>query len=157
MSNRLEKSPLHNRSSDTEEINQFIATLENALNNHDADAYNRYFTDDISWGSPNGALLRGLEPLHTVHKNFLEGSLRNSTFRYTVHNVKRLTLDTAYVHVQLVRTNVNAELESDEICLYVLIRKQEAWWICASHNTRVQPPHNAGQAVPKNSVHNSVK
>ncbi|WNZ25830.1 SgcJ/EcaC family oxidoreductase [Leptolyngbya sp. NK1-12] len=150
MSNRLEKSPLHNSPSDTEEINQFIATLEDALNNHDADAYNHYFTNDISWGSPNGVLLQGLEPLHTVHKNFLEGSLRNSTFRYTIHNVKRLTPDTAYAHVQLVRTNANAEVESDELCLYVLIRKQEAWWVCAGHNTRVQLPHNAGQAAPKN-------
>jgi uncharacterized protein (TIGR02246 family) len=144
MSNRLEKkTSLHNSPSDTEEIKQFIATLESALNNHDADAYNRYFTNDISWGNPNGGLLQGLEPLHTVHKNFLEGPLRNSTFRYTVHNVKRLTPDTAYAHVQLVRTNANDEVESDEICLYVLIRKQEAWWVCAGHNTRVQPSHKA--------------
>jgi uncharacterized protein (TIGR02246 family) len=149
MSNQLEKIPSYNSPSDPEEINQFIAALEDALNNHDADAYNRYFTHDISWGGPNGVLLQGLEPLHAVHKDFLEGSLRNSMFRYTVHNVKRLTPDTAYAHVQLVRTNANAEVESDELCLYVLIRKQEAWWVCAGHNTRVQAPHNADQAARK--------
>ncbi|UBF28723.1 SgcJ/EcaC family oxidoreductase [Kovacikia minuta CCNUW1] len=140
MLNQSEKNPsLHSDPSDTEEIKQFIAMLEDALNNHDAEAYNRYFTNDISWGSPNGALLQGWEPLHAVHKNFLEGPLRNSTFRYTVHTAKQLTPNTAYAHVQLVRTNANAEVESDEVCLYVLIRKQEAWWVCAGHNTRVQP------------------
>jgi hypothetical protein len=49
MSNRLEENPsLHSDPSDTEELKQFIATLEDALNNHDAEAYNRYFTNDIS-------------------------------------------------------------------------------------------------------------
>jgi uncharacterized protein (TIGR02246 family) len=90
--------------SDTEEIGQFVATLEEVLNHHDAVAYNRYFTNDISWGNPNGGVLQGLEPLHAVHKNFLEDPLRNSRFRYTVNHAKRLTPDTAYAHVQLLRT-----------------------------------------------------
>ena len=56
---------------DRREVEQFIVSLESALNTHDAVAYNRYFSEGISWGNPNGGLLSSLEPLHAVHKAFL--------------------------------------------------------------------------------------
>ncbi|MGH8569790.1 MAG: SgcJ/EcaC family oxidoreductase [Gammaproteobacteria bacterium] len=145
MSNRSEEgTPLLSVPSDTEEIKRFIETLEEALNKHDAEAYNRYFTNDIAWGNPNGGVLLGWEPLHAVHKGFLEGPLRNSNFRYTVHHAKYLTPDIAHVHVQLVRTTADGSVvESNESCLYVLIRRHGAWWVCAGHNTRVQAVWNA--------------
>ena len=140
MANRPEQST-QSRSipSDTQDITRFIAMLEGALNKHDPDTFNRNFTKDIAWGSPNGELLLGWEPLHAVHKRFLEGPLRNSTFRYTVENTKYLTADVAHVHVRLVRTSADGSVvESDERCLYVLIQNQGTWWVCAGHNTRVQ-------------------
>jgi uncharacterized protein (TIGR02246 family) len=129
---------------DTDEIEQFVAMLESALNAHNADEYNRYFADDISWGNPNGGLLRGLEALHAVHKSFLEGPLRNSKFNYTVERAERLGSDVAYAHVRLTRTaSDGAVVESDERCLYVFVRREGTWWLCAGHNTRVQPGQNA--------------
>lgn len=127
-----------------EPIKHFIAALEGALNAHDAEEYNRYFTEDISWGNPNGGVLKGLKSLHSVHKSFLEGPLRSSKFSYNVERAERLTSDTAYAHVRLTRTTSDgATVESDERCLYVFVRKQGAWWLCAGHNTRVQPIQNA--------------
>jgi uncharacterized protein (TIGR02246 family) len=145
MSNRLEESPsVLSVPSGTEDIEHFIATLEEALNNHDAEAYNRSFTQDIAWGNPNGGVVVGWEPLHAVHKGFLEGPLRHSRFRYTVHHAKYLTPDIAHVHAQLVRTTADGSgVESEESCLYVLMRRQGAWWVCAGQNTRVQAVGNA--------------
>lgn len=129
---------------DLEQIEQFITGLETALNAHDAGQYNRRFAEDISWGNPNGGLLRGLESLHTVHKEFLEGPLCNSKFSYTVERVERIASDAAYAHVRLTRTTSDAAVvESDERCLYVFVRKQGTWWLCAGHNTRIQPGQNA--------------
>lgn len=126
--------------SDTEDIEQFVTRLEEALNEHDADVYNRRFTEDISWGNPYGGVLQGLKPLHAIHKEFLEGPLRNSRFRYTVEHAKRLTPDAAYAHVRLTRTTADGSaVELDERCLYVFVRQRGQWWLCAGHNTRVQP------------------
>lgn len=128
---------------DAKQIEQFISSLESALNAHDAAAYNRYFTEDISWGNPNGGLIRGLKALHAIHKSFLEGPLRNSRFKYTLERAELLGADTAYAHVRLTRTTSDGSVvESDERCLYVFVRKQEDWWLSAGHNTRVQPGQN---------------
>ena len=127
-----------------DEITQFIATLEEALNNHDAEAYNRFFAHDIAWGHPNGGLVLGWEPLHAVHTRFLDGPLHRSKFRYTVRNFKYLTPDIAHVHVQLIRTSADeSAIESDECCLYMLVRSEGQWWVSAGHNTRVQAVRNA--------------
>ncbi|CAM9190919.1 YybH family protein [Acinetobacter bereziniae] len=124
---------------DIEQIEHFISELEAALNAHDAVEYNRHFDKDISWGNPNGGMLRGLESLHAVHKSFLQGSLHQSRFRYVIERAERLSSDIAYVHVRLTRTNADGTLiESDERCLYVLARRQGVWWLCAGHNTRIQ-------------------
>ena len=129
--------------SDTKQIEQFISSLESALNAHDAAAYNRYFAEDISWGNPNGGVLKGLKPLHAVHKSFLEGPLRSSRFKYTLERAELLGADTAYAHGRLTRTSSDGSVvESDERCLYVFVRKQDSWWLCAGHNTRVQPGQN---------------
>ncbi|MDZ4299009.1 MAG: SgcJ/EcaC family oxidoreductase [Moraxellaceae bacterium] len=127
-----------------EQIEQFIAVLEAALNAHDAVEYNRHFDEDISWGNPNGGLLRGLQALHSVHKSFLDGPLHESKFRYTMERAQKISSDAAYVHVRLTRTNSGGTVvESDERCLYVITREQGSWRLCAGHNTRIQPGQNA--------------
>lgn len=127
---------------DTEQIEQFIAELEAALNAHDAQQYNRHFDADISWGNPDGGLVTGLESLHTIHHSFLAGPLFASRFRYAIERLQKLSADTAYVHVRLTRSNAHGTwLESDERCLYVLARQQGAWKLCAGHNTRIQSSH----------------
>jgi uncharacterized protein (TIGR02246 family) len=146
MTNRTEESTRTGSvPSDTQEITRFIQTLEDALNKHDPDAFNRNFTKDIAWGNPNGGVVLGWEPLHAVHKRFLEGPLRNSKFRYTVQHAKYLSADIAHAHVRLVRTSADRSVvESDESCLYVLIQRQGTWWVCAGHNTRVQDVQKPG-------------
>ena len=125
--------------SEMEQIEQFVAYLEAALNSHDAVEYNRHFDEDVSWGNPNGGMVRGLESLHAVHKSFLAGPLHQSRFRYAIERAEMLSSDTAYVHVRLTRTNSDGTfIESDERCLYVLARRQGAWRLCAGHNTRIQ-------------------
>lgn len=128
-------------STDRQEIERFIRDLENALNSHNAGEYNRYFDSDISWVNPNGEILRGFEPLHAVHDDFLKGALKNSILRYAIERLETLSSDSAFVHCRLTRTNADGStVESDERCLYVLVRKEGAWWLCAGHNTRIQPP-----------------
>ena len=123
-----------------QEIAAFIARLEAALNAHDADAYNRDFAADISWGTPNGEVLHEFATLHAVHKRFLEGPLRQSKFRYTIGRIENLGPDTAYAHVRLTRTDAGGSIaESDESCLYVFMRRDGVWRLCAGHNTRIQP------------------
>ncbi|MGQ9426978.1 YybH family protein [Gilvimarinus sp. F26214L] len=123
-----------------EELKQLIKNLEAALNAHDAVAYNEYFSSDISWGNPNGGLTSSLDELHPVHKEFLGGPLKNSTFRYIIERLELITQDTAYAHVRLTRYSASNAVESDERCLYLFARKQGAWWLCAGHNTRIKTP-----------------
>lgn len=126
-------------SEELQQIEQFISGLEKALNLHDATEYNRNFDNDISWGNPNGGLVRGWGELHAVHKSFLDGPLHQSKFRYAIERAEILSSGTAYVHARLTRTNSEGTLiESDERCLYVLSKRQGAWWLCAGHNTRIQ-------------------
>ncbi len=123
---------------DIKEIAKFIASLETALNAHDALAYNRPFDEDVSWGNPNGGLLRGWTALHAVHQAFLDGPLHQSRFRYVIERAEMVSSDAAYVHVRLTRTSADGSvIESDERCLYVLSRRDGAWWLCAGHNTRI--------------------
>ena len=131
------------KGSSTEEIEEFISSLEAALNAHDAVKYNQCFADNISWGNPNGGLLSSLGPLHAAHKTFLEGPLRDSTFSYTVERVELIASDAAYAHVRLTRTNSEGVVESDERCLYVFARRRGDWSLCAGHNTRIQPGQSA--------------
>lgn len=121
------------------ELNQFIADLEESLNRHDAIEYNKYFSSDISWGNPNGGLTASLSELHPVHKEFLEGPLKKSEFKYTVERIELLSQDVAYAHVRLTRYSEVKEVESDERCLYVFNRKDGIWWLRAGHNTRIKP------------------
>ncbi|MDF1642508.1 nuclear transport factor 2 family protein [Thalassolituus oleivorans] len=121
-----------------EELRQYISSLESALNAHDAAAYNKYFRSDISWGNPNGGLSSSLADLHPVHKEFLEGPLKNSEFKYTIERIELIAHEVAYAHVRLTRFSESEVIESDERCLYLFSRKNEAWWLCAGHNTRIK-------------------
>ncbi len=128
------------KAEEAQQISRFISVLESALNAHDAVEYNRHFDDQVSWGNPNGGVVRGIKELHEVHKAFLEGPLRESKFHYLIERTEIIAPDAAYAHVRLRRTGKDGTtIESDERCLYVLARKDGLWRICAGHNTRVQP------------------
>lgn len=123
-----------------DELKQFISDLESSLNEHNAVEYNKYFSSDISWGNPNGGLTSGISELHPVHKEFLEGPLKNSEFKYVIERIELLSQEVAYAHVRLTRYSESKVVESDERCLYVFIRENGVWWLCAGHNTRIKEP-----------------
>ena len=48
-------------------VDALMATLQAGTDDADADTYDAMFADDILWGSPKGAVLRGDAPLNGIH------------------------------------------------------------------------------------------
>jgi hypothetical protein len=61
-------------------------TLGGGLDDHDADAHNRHFADDILSGSPFGATVHGYKQLHAIHVRLLQQG-RGGPSRYEIERV----------------------------------------------------------------------
>src|ERR1041385_8380063 len=48
-------------------VARLVADLQAGWDQHDANLSNRYFAEDIMWGSPFGATVNGYEDLHAIH------------------------------------------------------------------------------------------
>jgi uncharacterized protein (TIGR02246 family) len=132
----------------TEAAVRFVAQLQAGLDEHDADAYNRDFADDVLWGSPFGATVHGYEQLHAIHVRLLEQG-RGGPSRYEIERVLAPAPNVAVAHVRRVALDPDGrplEPSSDvagafsEMALYVLVRRDGTWWLAAGQNTPVRPP-----------------
>jgi uncharacterized protein (TIGR02246 family) len=132
----------------TEAAVHFIEELQAGLDEHDADAYNRHFADDVLWGSPFGATVHGYEQLHAIHVRLLQQG-RGGPSRYEIERVLVPAPDVAVAHIRRVALDPDGrplEPSSDlagafsELALYVLVRRDGTWWLAAGQNTPVHQP-----------------
>jgi uncharacterized protein (TIGR02246 family) len=128
-------------------VTRLVGELQEGLDQHDAETYNRYFADDVMWGSPFGATVYGYEQLHAIHTSLLQRGVGGPTSRYEIVRILAPTPDVAIAHVRRVALDAEGHplgLASDvtdafsEMALYVLIRRERTWWLVAGQNTPVR-------------------
>jgi uncharacterized protein (TIGR02246 family) len=136
----------------TEEARQAVAHLVEELqagwDDHDADLTNRHFAEDILWGSPFGATLQGYEQLHAIHVRLKQQGMGGPSTRYEIVQVQAPAPDVAVAHVRRVALDPNGlplepteEISGpfSEMALYVLVKRNGAWWLAAGQNTILRP------------------
>ncbi|MGP5649389.1 YybH family protein [Psychrobacter celer] len=129
----------------TQAVNQFVEELQAGIDRRDAEIYNRHFADDVIWGSPFGETVVGYDKLHFIHKR-LQQQGTGGVSRYEVVNVTSPLPDVAIAHVRRLALDDNGNpLPSSktsesfsEMALYVLVRRNDEWWLAAGQNTIMQ-------------------
>ena len=130
-------------------VADFVEELQSGWDEHDADITDRHSCDDILWGSPFGVTLQGYERLHATHVRLKQQARGGTSSRYEIVQVLVPAADVAIAHVRRVALDDNdqpVEPTCDvtgpfsEMALYVLVRRNRAWWLAAGQNTIVRPP-----------------
>jgi hypothetical protein len=63
-------------------VEVLIADLQDGWDQHDADITDRRLGDDVVWGSPFGASLRGFDRLHGIHEELKKKSVGGDATRF---------------------------------------------------------------------------
>jgi uncharacterized protein (TIGR02246 family) len=126
---------------DPDPVIAFVRDLQKGIDDADADRFNRRFADDVLWGSPFGAVVDGYETLHAIHEQMFASALRDVRSHYAVEHVRFPTDDVAIAYVR--RTSDSAKGPErpgradafDELALFVLVRRDDTWWLAAGQHT----------------------
>jgi uncharacterized protein (TIGR02246 family) len=131
-----------------EAVAHLVQELQAGWDDDDADLSNRHFADDILWGSPFGATLQGYEQLHAIHLRLKQQGMGGPSSRYEIVQVQAPAPDVAVAHVRRVALDPDgqpleptAEVSGpfSEMALYVLVKRDGAWWLAAGQNTILRP------------------
>jgi uncharacterized protein (TIGR02246 family) len=150
-SRSLPKAPTlferHN-TGDRDAILTVIATLEHAVNTSDGDLFDSVLSEDVIWGSPKGQIVLGLDQLNPIHRRLAANSRQYGySSRFTLEALGFIGPDSACASVR--RTGLdehNSPLTPSqgpivqELALYVLVRRDDRWWIVSAQNTPVMFP-----------------
>jgi uncharacterized protein (TIGR02246 family) len=131
-----------------EAVDVFVAGLQAGIDAADAETYNAAFGDDVAWGSPYGATVIGYDALHSIHRQMFDGGVAatGASSRYQTVHVMAPTPDVAIAQVRRVALDGDGEAipvddasAFSEMALYVLVRRDEQWWLAAGQNTPIRP------------------
>lgn len=131
----------------TEAVEKFVGGLQAAIDASDADVFNRQFARDVLWGSPYGAIVSGYDEVHSIHSRmFAAASSRQARgegggSRYEIEHARLVVEGVAIAYVR--RTSLaerGKEMPGradafDELALFVLVRRDGAWWLAAGLHT----------------------
>jgi uncharacterized protein (TIGR02246 family) len=130
---------------DRDAILAVIATLERGVNTSDGDLFDSVLSEDVIWGSPKGQIVQGLEQLNPIHQRLAANSRQyGQTSGFTLEALGFIGPDLACASVR--RTGLDEQgvplIPSpdsivQEIALYVLVRRDDRWWIASAQNTPV--------------------
>lgn len=125
-----------------------IDELQLGWERHDADITDRHLADDVLWGSPFGATVRGYDELHAIHRRLKQQSAGGSSSRFEALQILAPAPGVAVAQVRRVALDADgepvppsAELAGpfSEVALYVLVERDGTWWLTAGQNTPVRP------------------
>lgn len=127
-------------------IELFVQDLQEGWDRHDAAITDRRLGDDVLWGSPFGATLRGYDRLHGIHEELKRKSVGGRASRFeivqwlmpapgiAVAQVRRAALDDSGNPISTAEVGSGA---FSEMALYVLVNRDDAWWVAAGQNTPI--------------------
>jgi uncharacterized protein (TIGR02246 family) len=129
-------------------IAAFVTELQQGWDQRDAAISNRHFAADVAWGSPYGATVHGYDPLHAIHTRLKQQGTGGAASRYEIERAFAVSDDVIVAHVARYALDSEGhpiEPNSDntgafsEMALYVLVRRDGAWWLAAGQNTPIRP------------------
>jgi uncharacterized protein (TIGR02246 family) len=128
----------------TRAVARLLEELQKGWDEHDADTTDRSLADDVVWGSPFGATVRGYEQLHAIHIGLKQQRAGGPTSHFEVVDILAPTPDVAIAQVRrLALDPAGQPLEPtadtagafSETMLYVLVKRDGRWWLAAGQNT----------------------
>jgi|tagenome__1003787_1003787.scaffolds.fasta_scaffold20587205_1 uncharacterized protein (TIGR02246 family) len=136
-------------------VARLVEELQAGWDRADADVTDRHLADDVLWGSPLGATVRGYEQLHAAHVRLKQHRTGGPSSRFEIVQVLAPAPDVAVAHVR--RTALDPDGEPikpsaeisgpfSEMALYVLVRRNGTWWLTAGQNTPVRPEPQSSPA-----------
>lgn len=129
-------------------VARFVAELQTGWDQHDAGISDKHLAADVAWGSPYGATLQGYEAVHGIHVKLKERRKGGGSSRFEVKRVLAPAPGVALAHVARVALKPDGEPLApsfdtsgsfSEMALYVLVRRDGAWWLAAAQNTPIRP------------------
>jgi uncharacterized protein (TIGR02246 family) len=129
-------------------IAAFVTELQQGWDQRDAAISNRHFAADVAWGSPYGATVYGYDQLHAIHTRLKQQDTGGAASRYEIKHAFTVSDDVIVAHVARYALDAEGhpiEPSSDttgafsEMALYVLVRRDGAWWLAAGQNTPIRP------------------
>jgi uncharacterized protein (TIGR02246 family) len=127
-------------------VELLVEDLQAGWDRHDADITDRRLGDDVMWGSPFGASLRGYDRLHGIHAELKRKSVGGDATRFEL--VQWLTPAPGVAVAQVRRDALDASGHPitpsgdtdgafSEMALYVLVEREGEWWVAAGQNTPI--------------------
>jgi PPOX class F420-dependent enzyme/OxyR family protein/uncharacterized protein (TIGR02246 family) len=131
-------------------VERQVEELQAGLGDGDAEVYNRHFAADVMWGSPYGATVEGYDTLHAIHARMHAAGNRSES-RYQIVRVLTPAPSVALAHVRRDALDAHGEPipshedepRFSEMALYVLVRREGAWWLAAGQNTVINVDRGA--------------
>lgn len=129
-------------------IAAFVSELQQGWDQRDAAISNRHFAADVAWGSPYGATIHSYDQLHAIHSRLKQQGTGGAASRYEVIRAFSVSDDVIVAHVARYALDPQGrpiEPRSEttgafsEMALYVLVRRDGAWWLAAGQNTPIRP------------------
>jgi hypothetical protein len=129
-------------------VSAFVADLQDGWDHRDATIADRRLAADVAWGSPYGATVNSFDSLYAIHKHLKSKGAGGPRSRYQIERVLPVSDDVIVAHVARLALDSHGEpLEPtgrtdgafSEMALYVLVRRDDAWWVAAGHNTPIRP------------------
>jgi uncharacterized protein (TIGR02246 family) len=137
-----------NESDARDAIRQLVEHLQAGWDSHDADITDADLAADVLWGSPFGATVRGYDELHEIHVRLKKQGVGGPSSRFEIVQFSAPAPDVVVAHVR--RAAVDADGKAleptgetsgafSEMALYVLVKRDDAWWLAAGQNTPIRP------------------
>ena len=121
-------------------VDAFVEGLQTGHDRGDADIPNHQFATDVLWGSPHGALVDGYDQLHPIHVRFQQQPRGGPPVHYEARHVMRVSDDAIVAHIarlvlaptgEPVAPSDSPRQPFSEMAMYVLVRRDGAWWLAA--------------------------
>ncbi|RFS82548.1 SgcJ/EcaC family oxidoreductase [Actinomadura spongiicola] len=115
-----------------------VAELNAAAEDQDADRYDGMFAADVLWGSPHGRTLAGYDALNAVHRRLMARPVVPAS-RYEIVQTLAPAPGVAVAHVRRrpVADDGKDHPLSAEMAMYVLIERNDHWWLAGGQNTPI--------------------